>query len=152
MKPQFLNVDLEIVSRKKLDVLVRELGERVFVLYSGPAPRVKRGKRVQHLLTMEIAGGSVMRSRTPDRIIHALCDVIEKLPPVSRRLWDGAERVFDIGYELRPEGKELFQLTLKPDTVERVAALGATIAVTSYPHDLPVHSPVKSALPRGLCT
>jgi hypothetical protein len=145
MKPQFLNVDLEIVSRKKLDVLVRELGERVFVLYSGPAARVKRGKRVQHLLAMEIAAAGVMRSRTPDRIIHALCDVIEELSPASRRLWDGAARVFDIGYELRPAGKKLFQLTLKPDTVERVAALGATIAVTCYPDDLPVHSVGKSA-------
>ena len=48
MKPCFLNVDLEINSASKLDIVIAEMGKRVLVLRSGPASKPRR-----HLLVLE---------------------------------------------------------------------------------------------------
>lgn len=47
MRPNFLNVDLEIESAANLDVFAAEMGKRVVVVYSGPAAKPRR-----HLLTV----------------------------------------------------------------------------------------------------
>jgi hypothetical protein len=126
VKALFLNVDLEIVSASKLDALAAEMGRRVVVLHSGPAsnPRL-------HMLLLE----SSRYLRNPDAMIHRICAVIESLSPASRRLWKRARKEFDVGYELRGS-ERLLRFSLRPDTLERVAALGATLAVTCYRGDI----------------
>jgi hypothetical protein len=48
----------------------------------------------------------------------------------------GAEiREFDVGYELRPSDPSS-RFLLRPDTLQRVAALGASLAVTYYRRDI----------------
>jgi hypothetical protein len=125
VKPHFLNVDLEIVSASKLDSLAAEMGKRVIVLYSGPVSKPRR-----HLLAVE----SSRFLRNPDAVIHALCSVVENLSVASRRIWQRARKEFDVGYELR-RSERSSQFSLRPDTLERVAALGATLTVTYYRGD-----------------
>ena len=122
MRSGFLNVDLDVQSAKKLDLLVTEMGERVLVLYSGPAGKPKRT-----LLTVE----ACENWKSPDPAIHTLCAVVESLTPKAKRIWTAADKVFDVGYELRATEK-CSRFELRPDTLERVAKLGAALAVTYY--------------------
>lgn len=120
MKPNFLNVDLEIWSPSKLDELSAEMGERVSVLHCGPAPK-------RHLLAVE----NYHYYKNPDSAIQALCKVVESLSPTGRRIWTTARKAFDIGYELLPSERSS-HFSLRPDTLLRVSKLGATLTVTYY--------------------
>ena len=123
MTPCFLNVDLDITSRSKLDSLAAAMGNAVIVLYSGPV-------QGRHLLVLESSREHI----GPDATIRALCTVVEKLPSDARSDWYAAHKEFNVGYELR--ASELFsQFRLRPDTLHRVANLGATLAVTYYRSD-----------------
>jgi hypothetical protein len=124
VNPNFLNVDLEIRSASKLDVIAEALGERVLVLYCGGVS----GR--QHLLALEISG----RHKDPDATIHALCAAVESLPRTARRLWNKSRRTFDVGYELRASERSS-SFSLRPDTLERIVKLGASLAVTYYRGD-----------------
>lgn len=117
---EFLNVDLEIESASNLDPIATEMGKRVVVLHSGPASKARR-----HLLVLE----SARSYKSPDTAIHALCGVVEGLSPEARRIWTAARKHFDVGYELRPS-EHSSHCTLRPDTLERMARLGAGLRVT----------------------
>jgi hypothetical protein len=125
MQPLFLNVDLEIESQSKLDLLAAEMGKRVVVLHCGPASKARR-----YLLVLE----SSRSYKSPDTTIHALCGVVESLSPEGRRLWTAARKQFDVGYELRSSERSS-HFTLRPDTLERIASLGACLTVTYYRGD-----------------
>jgi hypothetical protein len=122
MKARFLNVDLDINSATKLDSLAAEMGKRVVVLHSGRVSKTKR-----HLLILE----SSPEHNGPDAAIHALCKVVESLSPAARRVWHSARKEFNVGYELRPSESYSF-FSLRPDTLERIAELGAKLVVTYY--------------------
>ena len=123
MAPYFLNVDLDIVSKTKLDSLARDLGEKVIVLHIGPLGR-------QHFLALE----SSKSHKGPDATIHALCSAVENLSPRAQRIWTASRKDFNVGYELRAAERSL-HFTLRPDTLHRVARLGATLTVTCYRFD-----------------
>ena len=125
MRPYFLNVDLEIESASKLDSLATAMGKRMVVLHSGPALRPKR-----HLLVLE----SARYLKNPDATIHRLCSIIESLPAAVQRVWRRARKEFDVGYELRPSERSS-RFSLRPDTLERMAKLGAILTVTYYRGD-----------------
>jgi hypothetical protein len=124
VRPYFLNVDLEIHSTAKLDLLAAAMGKRVVVLHSGP------GSVRRHLLALEISG----QRKGPDAAIHALCAVVERLPPAARRIWNASRREFDVGYELRASERSS-RFSLRPDTLERISKLGASLTVTYYRGD-----------------
>ena len=126
-EPHFMNADLEIESDSSLNLLEREFGERVVVLYSG---RIKR----RHCLFLELA--RFTRSWKPAKVIHGLCALVEELSPAGRKAWDKARRkALDLGYEARFKSTRCNQFALQPDTVLRVAGLGASLAVTFYRED-----------------
>jgi hypothetical protein len=122
MEPHFLNVDLEIESASKLDLLAAEMGRRVVVLYSGPASKPRR-----HLLSVECS----RHHQDPDATIQALCAVVESLSPAARHIWRAARKEFHVGYELNP-AELASRFTLRPDTTARVVKLGAGFAATCY--------------------
>ena len=117
---QYLNVDLDIRSKADLGPVLEDMGRRVAVMHSGPL-----GSR--HLLAVETA----RVYKNPDATIHALCDIVENLGPAARRLWNAAEKQFDVGYEI-PPGLAGSRFSLRTDTLLRVARLGAALAVTHY--------------------
>lgn len=121
----FLNVDLEIESSSKLDVLAMELGERVYVLYSGPKSNIGNPKR--YLLVLETARAY----KEPNANIRAFCSFVESLSPASHKLWKRARTMFDVGCEMEPDQQAL-HLSFDTKTLERVVRLGATLTVTCY--------------------
>jgi len=122
--PYFLNVDLGIVlsSKRDLKSLLRAFSKEVFVLHSGPWPAGRK-----HFARLE----NSRDHNGPDANIHALCSSVERLSVKARGLWAAAHREFDVGYELRASERCSF-FTLRPDTLQRVAALGANLTLTVY--------------------
>jgi len=121
--PYFLNVDLEIESKSSLRSLERELGGRILVMFAG---RMKG----RHWLCLEKRWGDDEKGH--DAII-ALCALVESLSPRNRQLWDTALRKeFDIGYESRLSSERANRFRIRSGTLRRMAALGASFAVTFY--------------------
>jgi hypothetical protein len=121
---RFLNVDLDIYSRSKLDPLVAAFGKRMDVLYLG---------RERHLYSahLELAGFP----KSADATIRGICTLILRLPRVKRKFWDAeTTRDFDIGLEAAPRGKSFktFKLALSAQTIQMVSSLNARIVVTVY--------------------
>jgi hypothetical protein len=127
MPTEFLNVDLDLESKKSLDSLVGELGEKVHVVYNGPS------EEKTHLVALEVYEGD---DEDPDSIINAFCKLIEKLSPAGRAAWQTCSmRRFDLGFESGVSGHPLC-IDLDPETLKRVAGLGGSIGVTIYPRKL----------------
>ena len=60
---------------------------------------------------------------------------MEALDDESKKLWDTAfVKVFDIGYE-SGLGQNSYTSELRAETIQEVAALGASLRVTIYPPD-----------------
>ncbi|HXR08313.1 MAG TPA: hypothetical protein VN765_13335 [Candidatus Acidoferrum sp.] len=122
--PRFLNVDLQIVSPSKLELLslLRAFSKGVFVLHSGPWVGGRK-----HFARLENSSDH----KGPDAHIHALCSEVEHLPAKARHLWEASRKEFDVGYELHASEHCSF-FTLRPDTLQRMAALGVNLTVTFY--------------------
>lgn len=121
-RTHFLNVDFEVFSRKPLDGFVAALGRKVSVLYQG---KWKTGYAAMFELR---TGWNWPGDRRITHFVHA----IEALPRRQRQLWDAATaRRFDIGIEAGYSPR-MFQLLLKPATVEAVTRVGGEIVVSVY--------------------
>ena len=136
----FLNVDLDLWSRRSLEPLVRALGASVIELFVGHDGR-------RHAAHLEWARSSPR----PDVIIRRFVEAIERLPRSARQLWNQSlRREFNIGIQaaLQPHG---YELRLDPVTVQAAARVGASIGVTVYApeHQPPVTSPDRARRPRA---
>jgi hypothetical protein len=122
MEIRYLNTDLEIESKSDLSKVVAEFGEDVLVLQHGEM----RG--YQHA-SFEIGGTSM----DADAIINSFCTLVEGLPREVREIWDGCcSRVFDVGYESGASPQN-FRSEIRASTIQRVANIGASVAITIYP-------------------
>lgn len=120
----FLNVDLEVRSRKNIEPLVAWMDREAVVLRS-------ERHRGLHVASFELASA---RQSTPDRRIARLAALVEALPTAERSLWDGASvRTFDVGVQAGADG-HVFVAPLASATLSRVAGLGASVVVTVYPY------------------
>ena len=120
--PYFRNIDLDIESKSSLRLLARELGERVTVMFSG---RMKG----RHCLFVEIGGAY----KSLDAVIHAFCELIEGLSPEGQRVWDSAQRKeFDLGFDAQFASHRANRFKIRLSTLQRVAKVGAGLAVTLY--------------------
>ena len=117
---RYRNVDLELESRASLAPIIEAFGEDVIVLYQGDS---------RELFTASFEAAGSCCSGDAEGAISGLCRLVENLPDDARRLWDKCcTRVFDIGYESGDSPRSLRSI-LHPETVARVAALGAAIVV-----------------------
>jgi hypothetical protein len=122
MDIRYLNTDLEIESKSDLSKIVQEFGGDVSVLYHGET-------RGYQLASFEIAGTSA----GADETINSFCDLVESLPEGERQTWDGCcSRIIDVGYESGMSPRN-FRSEIRAPTIQRVAAIGASIVVTIYP-------------------
>ena len=136
----YVNVDLEIGSSRKLDVLAAELDKKLFCLYRG---RYGGLNRANYEIT------SMRAQRTPTGTILALVRVLKKLSPAAQRAWRGARvRDFNIGFRAGLEPSS-FEAAIDPEAVKEVAALGGRIVVTVYAPQPPKPLPGKRRLARG---
>ncbi len=134
----FINVDLDILSRRSLQALVADFGRRVFVLYVGP-----EGRRYGAHLELT---GSALRG-TPDGLILRFVALVHTLSPSARALWDSAvTRNFNIGIQA---GAVPFssEFVLRPRTLEAVAGISAGIVFTVYAPDKTPDGPSSDSKP-----
>ena len=123
METHYLNTDLLIESKSDLSRIVQEFGDDVIVLHHGDT-------RGYHHASFEIDSGGT--NAGADEVIIAFCHLVENLPEEVREIWDGCcSKVFDIGYESGTSPRS-FRSELRAPTIQRVAAIGASIVVTIY--------------------
>lgn len=124
MKVLYLNTDLELESPNDLSPIVEHFGEEVINLYNGKI-------RKHFFASFEISGFC----ESPDFIIQQFCQLAESLEGKEKNLWDGCySRTFDIGYEGGTYPSS-YTDEIRVETLERVAALGASLRITVYPMD-----------------
>ena len=117
----FLNVDLDIYSKRDLQPLVKCFGRKVFALYIGR----EYGK---FCVKLEVA----KNVRTADAAMRTFCALIESLPKPERALWNAATvRNFSIGIQAGAH-PNLCDFTIRPKTVEAVSRVGAQLVLTIY--------------------
>ena len=123
MDTRYLNTDLEIESKSDLSAIVQEFGGDVIVLHHGET-------RGYQLASFEIESGAT--SAGADAIINTFCDLVENFSKEAREIWDGCcSRVFDVGYE-GGSSPHSFRSEIRASTIQRVAAIGASIVITIY--------------------
>ena len=72
-------------------------------------------------------------STDPDAQVALFCDIIDNLKEQPKSVWDGAyRRTFNLGYEIDAT-PGCFRSELKPETVQQIARLGASVMVSIYP-------------------
>ena len=120
----YLNVDLDVWSRRPLESLVAALGRRVCTHYVG-----REGRRYGAHVSL------ARTSRSADTTARALARLIEKLPKAARRSWDTATaREFNIGIQagVTPYAHEV---RLSPATLAIISRLAGRVVVTTYSPD-----------------
>ena len=125
MAARFIGVQLEVESPRPLGHLFHSFSgaEVVSVDYRESA----RG----FAAAFEHAGRGV--STGPDIQIAELCDTILDFGDDARSVWTGAyRRTFNVGYEI-DDSSECFRSELAPETMERIARVGASVIVAIYP-------------------
>jgi hypothetical protein len=121
----FKNVDLEIVSRSKLDAIETAVCDTAHALYSGP---LRKGI---FLLSLECNS----YPKDADAAIVRICDAVDRLGRSERRIWERAlRRTFDVGYGIA-RGEAAAHVVLQSETLRRVVALRAAVAFTCYRDD-----------------
>ena len=133
MAVRFINVDLDIESRKSLDHLCHELSSSdIHHLVCEPGER-------GFFARLECSNGG--ETSDADSVINKFCDALETLDERASAEWKAAHRrCFDLGYET--SGSDLcWQSDLRHETLSRVVALGASISFTVYPGDQSESSP-----------
>ena len=133
----FLNVDLDIFSRARLDPIVDAFGEKVFVLHVG-----KWGRR--YGAHFELRGSGIQPatasqtrvSKQADRLVQRFVGLVKQLPRPARQLWNNADsREFNVGIEAAARSR-MFELRLEPKTLEAVATVDGRIVITVYAPEL----------------
>ena len=124
MDTRYLNTDLDIESNEDLSVLIEDLGEDVIVLHHGLV------KGVNHA-SFELAHDTYSG---PDEVVCGYCNLIENLSPQGRAIWDKCfTRLIDLGFESGVSPSR-YWFELRPSTITRVAAIGASLATSIYPN------------------
>ncbi len=125
MNIDFLNVDLEIESKNDLQIIVNELGKDCSLSIYDKNESGNNSAVFSHRAAFNDYSINV--------IISLFCDSIENLSPKARDVWNSCRiRKFDAGFE-SGNFPENFQSEIRADIIKRVAALGASIAITIYP-------------------
>jgi len=123
-KTEFLNIDLDLVCPEKLSPLLKEVSKQVFELYH----EKKKGKDTASLEINDIYPGS----QDAEKTLRKFCDILEKLTPTSKRIWNKCKRkCFNIGFEAGSKPYR-FEEKLSVNTLKRVAKLNANIEITIY--------------------
>ena len=127
MSLQFVNVDLEIESKKPLKAIVAEFKDiDIEPLYNGESER-------SWLATFEVSSGG--NDGNPDTVINRFIEIIERFEEEAKKEWGNAHaKVFDIGLEVTGEYSR-FREELKPNTINLISKYGASVVFTVYPQE-----------------
>jgi hypothetical protein len=119
---RFLNVDLEIESRRSPTPLVAALERSTVVLASFR-------RRGYHVVTLEL----VRSPNSAAAAMRSFVRLVRQLPPTARSIWRASRRRdFDAGFELLA-GRHVVSLQVPPEVAQQVATVGGRIVFTLYP-------------------
>ena len=140
MNIRYLGAELDVESRNDLSPLLNDLGQDVIILHHGP---INEMSHASFQLAQACYAG-------PDETIEGYCSLIENLSSESKAIWDSCfVRVFDIGFECGTSPSR-YRFELRPLTITRVAAIGASVAFSLYPESIQT-SPVNAEKKDGSC-
>jgi hypothetical protein len=121
-KIHFMNVDLDVLSRSRLEPLAEAFGRAVRVLHVGREGRLYGA----HFELADSYG------KDADTLMQEFVDLIRRLPPSVRQLWNGAtSRDFNLGIQsaLKPHCHEM---RLSVETLDAVSRVGGSVVITTY--------------------
>lgn len=118
---RFLNVDLDIRSRRSPSAFVQEMQRRAFVSHD---ERIGSVFRVGFELRRQVA--------SVEGALRGFVKIIEGLSPSARAIWDAAsERSLNVGVQAGEDAAQLV-VRIAPRTLAAVARLEASLAFTVY--------------------
>lgn len=121
-EPHFLNVDLELQSRRAVEPVVQALSVRAPLLSI-----YRRGSL--YCAAFELAA----QPKSADAAIRALAKLVLSLPAPARRIWNAAtRRDFDIGIQSGQDPVALM-VELSREAVQLVQRVEGRIIFTLYP-------------------
>lgn len=123
MKPDLVNIDLDLTSRSDPRAFVEAMAKKVLVLRSGK----HRGAYSVTLELDETPGPSA------EKMLRSFCRILEKLPAAAAKAWHAARTgVFNIGLASGDESPPC-ALDITPATLSRILRHNAGITITLYP-------------------
>jgi hypothetical protein len=123
MAPEYLNVDLDIVSRSRLDALVAyfEASGALVLAHERLGPR-------NHVARIEVEAAS----DTPAPQLSRLCRLLESMPPELRLRLARCSLTMDVGVAGGTEYPAR-RFSVPPPLLTRLLAQKVTLAFTFYP-------------------
>ena len=120
---QFLSVDLELEgAAATLEMVAAELSGSLFVLHH--EVRGRRARIHYQVISARLA--------TPEATLRSLCRIVERLRSPARRAWQSL-RTRDLNVGIQAGRQPHFvEYPITPETLSRVAALGARVVLTVY--------------------
>ena len=118
----FLNVDVDVWSKARLEPLIAAFGRRIGIHYVGDD-----GKECAAHFSLAYSYG-----KNADTLTRELATLVTKLPRAARRLWDNARvKDFNIAIQagIKPHSHEV---AIKQKTVALVVRVGGRVVITTY--------------------
>jgi len=119
-KIKFLNIDLDIESKKDASLIAKEFGKRVTTM---------RSEFYEGLYCASFETGYLEENE----IIEEYISLINSLSSDAKSLWNNCtKRVFDFGYSGGREPNN-FHSTISENSINLLASVGGSVVVTIYP-------------------
>ena len=120
----FLNVDLDIESKYDISPIVRDFGDRVFILNNEPYS--------QESYNLSVELNDSWCQQDPEGLILSYIELIKNFSDDAKDAWNKAhKKAFDLGYEC---GFQPYSINneLSTNTISAVASVGASVIFTLY--------------------
>ncbi len=145
MPIEFINADLEIISREDLEPIKLAFDQHQYhfaVMYCGEThPGI-------YLASFEVHPDEDRDDQSAQDKIHAFCKSISEFGGLSRELWTRAtRRVIDLGYQSDDQCSPFNDL-LSGDTLGLMNSLNIELALTIYPKTIKKQNKAEMATPR----
>lgn len=121
---RFLNVDLDIESKYDISPIIKDFGDKVFILNDQPHTEGN------HNLSVEVSDSFCQQD--PEGLISRYVELINSFSDNAKDAWNKChKKTFDIGYE---SGFTPYSIDseLSANTIKAIASLGASVGVTLY--------------------
>jgi hypothetical protein len=120
----FLNVDLDIESKHDISAIIKDFGDKVFILNDEPY------YEGSHNLSVELNDSWCQQD--PETLILGYIELIKNFSDDAKDAWNKAhKKAFDLGYEC---GFQPYSINnqLSASTINAVASVNASIVFTLY--------------------